>query len=59
MLLSDFHCRENDRFRVVSIHPGLVTSDYGVHEVGVTVESSMSCEFWVYRYDLEPIIFLK
>ena len=24
-------------FRVVPIHPGLVTSDYGVHEVGVTV----------------------
>ena len=24
-------------FRVVPAHPGLVTSDYGVHEVGVTV----------------------
>ena len=24
-------------FQVLSIHPGLVTSDYGVHEVGVTV----------------------
>ena len=24
-------------FRVVAVHPGLVTSDYDVHEVGVTV----------------------
>ena len=24
-------------FRVISVHPGLVTSDYGVHEVGVSV----------------------
>ena len=24
-------------FRVVPVHPGHVTSDYGVHEVGVTV----------------------
>ena len=37
MLSSDFHCKENDVFRVVSIHPGLFTSDYGVHKVGVTV----------------------
>ena len=28
---------------------GLVTSDYGAHEVGV---ESMSCEPWVYGYDL-------
>ena len=37
MLLSDFHCKENDRFWVISVHPGLVTCDYGVHVVGVTV----------------------
>ena len=36
MLASDFHRKENE-FRIVPIHPGLVTSDYGVHEVGVTV----------------------
>ena len=32
-MLSDFHCNENDGFRVVPVHPGLVTSDYGVYEV--------------------------
>ena len=37
MLSSDFHCKKNDGFRVVPIHPELVTNDYGVHEVGVTV----------------------
>ena len=37
MVSSDFHSKENDGFRVLSVHPGLVTSDYGVHEVGVTV----------------------
>ena len=37
MLSSDFHCKENDRFRVLPVYPGLVTSNYGVHEVGVTV----------------------
>ena len=37
MLLSDFHWKENDGFRVIPVHPGLVTSDYGIHEVGVTV----------------------
>ena len=33
---------EQFRFQVVPIHPGLVTSDYGVHESGVTVEPSIS-----------------
>ena len=37
MLSSDFHFKENDGLRDVPVHPGLVTSDYGVHEVGVTV----------------------
>ena len=37
MLSSDFHCNENYGFWVVPVHPGLVTSDYGVHEVVVTV----------------------
>ena len=37
MLSSDFHSKENDGFRVVSAHPGLVTRDHGVNEVGVTV----------------------
>ena len=37
MLLSDFHCKENDRFWVISVHPGLITSNYGVHEVMDTV----------------------
>ena len=44
MLSSDFHCKKNDGYRVVPVHPGLVTSDYGVHESGsLFVESSMSC----------------
>ena len=37
MLSTDFHCKENGGFRVVPVHPGLVTSDCGVHEVGVAV----------------------
>jgi hypothetical protein len=40
VLLSDFHCKENDKrfgIRVVPVDPGLVISDYGVHEVGITV----------------------
>ena len=37
MLSSDFHCKENDGFRVVPVHPGLIPSNYGVHEVGVIV----------------------
>ena len=37
VLSSDFHCKVTDGFRVVSVHPGLVTCDYGVREVGVTV----------------------
>ena len=37
VLSSDFHCKQNDGFRGVPIHPGLITSDYGVQEVGVTV----------------------
>ena len=28
---------ERFRLRVVPLHPGVVSSDYGVHEVGVTV----------------------
>ena len=59
MLSSDFHCKEKDWFRDVSIHPRLSTSGYGVHEVEVTVASSMSCVFWMYGYDLEPVIFLQ
>jgi len=27
-VLVDFHCKENDRFHAILIHPGLVTSDY-------------------------------
>ena len=37
MVSSDFHFKENDGFLVLPVHPGLVTSNYGVHEVGVTV----------------------
>ena len=37
MLSSNFHCKENDGLQVVSVHPGLVTSDCGINEVGVTV----------------------
>ena len=35
--LVGFQCMENDGFRVVPVHSGLVTSDYGVHEVGVSI----------------------
>ena len=52
MLSSDFHCKENSGLRVVPVHPGLVTSDYGVHEVwSLFVESSRPC-------DPETIIYL-
>jgi hypothetical protein len=37
VLSPDFHCKENEGFRVVPIHTELVTSNYGVHEVEVTV----------------------
>ena len=37
MLSSDYHCKEHDGFLIVPVHPELITSDYGVHEVGVTV----------------------
>jgi hypothetical protein len=37
MLSSDFDCKEDDGFRVVPVHPRLVTSDYGVHVVEFTV----------------------
>jgi hypothetical protein len=41
VLLLDFYCKENDRFPVVPINLGLLTSDYGVHEVGLLfVEST-------------------
>ena len=37
MLSWNIHCKENDGFRVIPVHPVLLTSDFGVHEVGVTV----------------------
>ena len=37
VLSSDFHCQENGEFRVVPVHSGLVASEYGVHDVGVTI----------------------
>ena len=37
MLSSDYHCKENDGFLIVPVHPELITSDNGVHEVRVTV----------------------
>ena len=36
MLSWNIHCKENDGFRVIPVHPVLLTSDFGVHEVGVT-----------------------
>ena len=40
MLSPDFRCKENDGtiwFPSVPVQPGIVTSDYDFHEVGVTV----------------------
>ena len=37
MISSEFHCKENDGFRVVPVHLGLITSNYAVYEVGVTI----------------------
>jgi hypothetical protein len=40
VLLSDFHCKENDGTIWIpgqTCNPGLVTSDYGVPEVWVTM----------------------
>ena len=34
---SAFHCKEHEGLRVVPVHPGLVTTGYRVHKVGVTV----------------------
>ena len=47
MLSSDFHRKENDGFRDVSVHPGLATNDYGVYEVGITVcgVQHVQCDF--------------
>jgi hypothetical protein len=36
VLSSDFYCKKNVGFRVPTVHPGVVTSYYGVHEIGVT-----------------------
>ena len=60
MLSSVFHCKENDGFRVVPVHPGLVTVIMVFMKLGsLFVESSMSCESWVvYGYDPEPVIFV-
>ena len=40
MLSPDFRCKENDGtiwFPSVPVQPGIVTSDYDFHEVGVTI----------------------
>ena len=50
MLLSDFHCKENDgtiSFLDRTLHLGIVTSDYGGHEVFIVN---------IY-YDLEKLYF--
>jgi hypothetical protein len=63
VLSSDFHCKENDGtidFRVVPVHPRLVTNDYGVHEVGVTVCGVEHVyKSWVYGYDPEIKSFIR
>ena len=56
MLSSDFYCKENDGFRVVPLHPELVASDYGVHEVR---ESSMSCQFSPLEIFIETMVFCQ
>jgi hypothetical protein len=41
VLSSDFHCKENDGFWVVFIHPVMVFMESG----SLFVESSMSCVY--------------
>ena len=59
VLLPDFHCKEN----LVSMSY-LYTQDSStvimvfMKSRSLFVESSMSCESWVYGYDPEPVIFL-
>jgi hypothetical protein len=59
VLLSDFHCKENDKFRVVAVHPGLkgmldfTNSDPDFMNALITGDES-----WVYGYVPEPAIFL-
>ena len=55
MLSSDIHCKENDWFRVVPVHPVIMVF---MKSGSLFVESSMSCESWVYGYDPEFVIFL-
>ena len=33
------NCNENYGFQVVPVHPGCVSSDNGVHELGITIYS--------------------
>ena len=53
MFSSDFHWKENDEFHVVPVHPGLVISDYGAHEVGVTV-CGLQHVLWVMDVRVRP-----
>ena len=55
MLSSDFHCKENDEFPVVPVHPGLA----GIHKQWPYFINTIITgdESWVYGYDPEPDIF--
>ena len=66
MLSSDFYCKENSRFRVIPVHPGL-TGHAGLHSdpdfMNTIITGDMNTiitgdESWVYGYDPEPVIFL-
>ena len=50
MLPSDFHCKENDKFQVIPVHPGhaALHSDPDFMNTIITGDKS-----WVYGYDTE------
>ena len=51
--LVGFSFKENDGFRIIPVHPGLVVRDYGVHEVGVAV-CRVQHVLWVLGVQVRP-----
>ena len=58
MLSLDFHCKENDGFKIVPVHSGLTGHD-GHHSDPDFMNTIITGdESWVYGYDPELVIFL-